>query len=106
MERPIMRLLSFGGALAILASMLEVRAQTPSAVGSDPLAASSSPGLIKSAACEASTQEPNGQSKREQLQLCLAKARIDCLKQAVDQKVYGKQRADFVKSCMGEQPTN
>ena len=79
-----------------VASVLQVQAQTPSAVGSGQLGSS---GLSKSAACEA-----KGESKKEQLQLCLAQARIDCLKKAVDQKIFGKQRAEFVKTCMGEQP--
>jgi hypothetical protein len=33
------------------------------------------------------------------MQLCMAQARLDCLKQAIDQKIVGPQRRDFVKSC-------
>ena len=98
-----MRLSSLVGALLLgLAPVLQAQAQTPPTASSDQQASS---GLTKRAACEASTQAPKGQNKRDQMQLCLAQARIDCLKQAVDQKMFGKQRTDFVRSCMGEQPT-
>ena len=99
-----MRVLSFLGAvsLAALLSALQVQAQVPPATGSDQKAAS---GLTKRASCEASTQASKGENKRDQVQLCLAKARIDCLNQAVDQKIFGKQRAAFVNNCMGDQPT-
>jgi hypothetical protein len=30
-----------------------------------------------------------GQERRDQIQLCVAQARIDCLKQAIDQKIVG-----------------
>jgi hypothetical protein len=33
------------------------------------------------------------------MQLCMAQAHLDCLKQAIDQKIVGPQRKDFVKSC-------
>jgi hypothetical protein len=97
-----MRLSTLAGAFVLaLAPVLQVQAQTPPTASSDQQA---SPGSTKRAACEASMQAANSQNKREQMQLCLAQARIDCLKQAVDQKMFGKQRTDFVKSCMGEQP--
>ena len=98
-----MRLSSLVGALILaLAPVLQAEAQTPPTASSTEQAA---PGSSKRAACEASTQAQKGQNKRDQIQLCLAQARIDCLKQAVDQKMFGKQRTDFVRSCMGEQPT-
>lgn len=60
----------------------------------------------KRAACQASTQSLKGQDKRDQMQLCMAQARLDCLKQAIDKKVVGRdQRRDFVKGCVGgEEP--
>jgi hypothetical protein len=36
------------------------------------------------------------------MQLCMAQARMDCLKQAVDQKIVGPQRREFVRTCVGE----
>ncbi len=36
------------------------------------------------------------------MQLCMAQARLDCLKQAIDQKIVGPQRKEFVKSCAQE----
>jgi hypothetical protein len=41
-----------------------------------------------------------GQEQRDQMQLCLAQARLDCLKQAIDQKIVGPERKDFVKNCV------
>lgn len=37
---------------------------------------------------------------RDQMQLCVAQARVECLKQAIDQKVRGPARRVFVKSCV------
>ena len=74
---------------------------------SSPAAASGSPtgtGPIpatKRVTCLATTQNLKGQDKRDQMQLCMAQARVDCLKQAIDQKLVGEQRKKFVKSCVG-----
>ncbi|WGS20538.1 MULTISPECIES: hypothetical protein [unclassified Bradyrhizobium] len=53
----------------------------------------------KRAACQSTAQALKGQERRDQMQLCMAQARLDCLKQAVAQKIVGPQRKDFVKSC-------
>jgi anti-sigma28 factor (negative regulator of flagellin synthesis) len=37
---------------------------------------------------------------RDQLQLCVAQARVECLKQAIDQKLRSTARRVFVKSCV------
>lgn len=99
-----MRVSSLVGALALaLVPALQTYAQTPPGLPATSSNQQASSGLTKRAACEASTQARKGQNKREQMQLCLSQARIDCLKQAVGQKMFGKQRTDFVRSCMGEQ---
>jgi hypothetical protein len=36
------------------------------------------------------------------MQLCMAQTRLDCLKQAIDQKIVGPQRRDFVQTCVWE----
>ena len=54
-------------------------------------------------ACRAATaQKFQGQDRVDQMQLCLAQARLDCLKQAIDQKVVGAQRREFVRTCVNE----
>jgi Spy/CpxP family protein refolding chaperone len=53
-------------------------------------------------ACQAATQGFKGQDKRDQMQLCMAQARLDCLKQAIDQKIVGPQRREFLRSCAEE----
>jgi len=50
-------------------------------------------------ACQTAAQGFKGQERQDQMQLCMAQAHIDCLKQAIDQKIVGPQRRDFVKSC-------
>ncbi|OAF05137.1 hypothetical protein AYJ54_22045 [Bradyrhizobium centrolobii] len=55
----------------------------------------------KRVTCLSSTQSLKGQDKRDQMQLCMAQARLDCLKQAIDQKIVGEPRKNFVKSCVG-----
>ncbi|WP_407154967.1 hypothetical protein [Bradyrhizobium sp. STM 3557] len=52
-------------------------------------------------ACQAAAQAAKGQERRDQMQLCMAQAHLDCLKQAIDQKVVGAQRRDFVRNCVG-----
>ena len=37
---------------------------------------------------------------RDQMQLCVARARVECLQQAVDQKQRGAARRVYVKSCV------
>jgi hypothetical protein len=50
-------------------------------------------------ACQTASQGFEGQERRDQMQLCVAQAHLDCLKQAIDQKIVGPQRKDFVRSC-------
>jgi hypothetical protein len=64
---------------------------------------SGSGGGGKRADCMAAVQGKTGQDKQDQFQLCIAQARVDCLKQAIDQKVVGPQRRDAIKSCMREE---
>lgn len=67
-------------------------------VSADPAAAVPLP-MGKRLACQTASQPMNGQDKRDQMQLCMEQARIDCLKQAIDQKIVGPQRREFVRSC-------
>jgi len=55
----------------------------------------------KRAACQAAAQGMKGQERHDQMQLCMAQAHLDCVKQAIDQKVVGPQRRDFMKTCVG-----
>ena len=56
--------------------------------------------LGKRMACRAASQVKQGQDRTDQMQLCMEQARLDCLKQAIDQKVIGPQRREFVAGCM------
>lgn len=42
----------------------------------------------------------NKTQARDQMQLCVARARVDCLQQAIDQKLRGAARRVYVKSCV------
>jgi hypothetical protein len=52
--------------------------------------------------CRASAQTLQDQDKKDQIELCVAEARLDCLKQAIAKKVVGPERRDFIKTCMTE----
>jgi uncharacterized protein YraI len=56
----------------------------------------------KRMACSGASQGLTGQDRSDRMQLCMAQARLDCLKQAIDQKIVGPERKDFVQSCIGE----
>ncbi|OSI25524.1 hypothetical protein [Bradyrhizobium canariense] len=55
----------------------------------------------KRVTCLSATASLKGQDKRDQMQLCMAQARLDCLKQAIDQKIVGETRKSFIKTCVG-----
>jgi hypothetical protein len=78
-------------------------AQTPAPAAS-PTATVPVP-ATKRVTCLATTASLKGQDKRDQLQLCLAQARLDCLKQAIDQKVVGEARKSLIKTCVGSDAT-
>ena len=59
----------------------------------------------KRVTCLATTQNLKGQDKRDQMQLCMAQARVDCLKQAIDQKLVGEARKSAIKTCVGADAT-
>ena len=70
------------------------------APAASPPATSAAQGGGKRADCLAAAQGKQGQDRQDQIQLCLAQARVECLKQAIDQKIVGPQRHDFIKSCV------
>ena len=51
-------------------------------------------------ACQSAAAGLQGQERQDQMQLCIAQARLDCLKQAIDAKVVGPQRRDYMRTCM------
>lgn len=57
----------------------------------------------KRAECLVAAQGKKGQDRQDEMQLCMAQGHVDCLKQAIDQKVLGPQRKDFIKNCMREE---
>ena len=102
MQRPLLAVIA---AVSIL-SASSALAQTPPSTTPSAPAATSSPapaGTVaagKRETCRTASQQLKGQDRKDQMQLCMAQARVDCLKQAIDQKVTGAQRKDFVKSCV------
>jgi len=57
----------------------------------------------KRAGCLTAVQGKQGQERQDEMQLCMAQAHVDCLKQAIDQKVVGQPRKDFLKTCLREE---
>src|SRR6266581_8227213 len=84
----------------LTASAFAQTASSPPAAQDNPApAATAASG--KRSACQAAAQGVKGQERHDQMQLCMAQAHLDCLKQAIDQKVVGPQRRDFMKTCVG-----
>jgi len=71
----------------------------PAATGNSPATAPSA--TSRREACESASANVEGRERHDQMQLCLAQARIDCGRQAADQKIMGPQRQDFVRACVG-----
>jgi hypothetical protein len=74
----------------------------PPAAAANPSTAAATGGG-KRAECLVAAQGKKGQDRQDEMQLCMAQGHVDCLKQAIDQKVIGPQRKDFIKSCMREE---
>lgn len=74
-------------------------AAVPAAAAASPSAAAVPVPSGKRFACKAASQAMKGQEQRDQMQLCMMQARLDCLKQAIDQKIVGPQRKDFLNNC-------
>jgi hypothetical protein len=90
---------ALGVALAALAQSSPPNPASPPAVQTNnapaaPVAES------KLFACQTAAKGLQGQDRQDQAQLCRAQAHLDCLKQAIDQKIVGPQRRDFMRTCM------
>jgi hypothetical protein len=98
--RPLLGAIVTGGSL-ILAIAAFAQSTTPAPAPAVPVnpAAAAPVASGKRFACQTASQGMKGQEQRDQMQLCMAQAHLDCLKQAIDQKIVGPQRKDFVKSC-------
>lgn len=100
----------FGALLAVAALIFAIEAfaqsptTTPSQAAAPVVQANTAPAApvtqSKRFACRAASEAFKGQDRTDQMQLCMAQARLDCLKQAIDQKVVGPQRRDFVRTCV------
>jgi hypothetical protein len=55
----------------------------------------------KRMACVTAARGTQGQEHQDQMQLCMAQAHLDCLRQAIDQKITGDARKEFVRTCIG-----
>jgi len=86
--------------MAALAQSAPTPAPTPAAPAQSSSAAAVPVPGGKRMACRTASQALKGQDRQDQMQLCMAQAHLDCLKQAVDQKIVGPQRKDFVKTCV------
>ena len=95
-------LAAIAASLAIAATAYAQAPTTPAAT--DPATAATAAAVpvpsTKRFACRTASQGLQGQERQDQMQLCMAQARIDCLKQAIDQKIVGPQRKEFIESCL------
>jgi hypothetical protein len=53
--------------------------------------------------CRAQAQSKGlrGQAARDAMEICVEEQRLACVKEAVEKKVVGAARRDFVRSCAG-----
>ncbi|HEY2246306.1 MAG TPA: hypothetical protein VGH70_02565 [Bradyrhizobium sp.] len=93
-------------AIATLGLALAALAQSspPSPTSPPPVQTNDAPAApvaeSKLFACQTAVKGLQGQERQDQLQLCRAQAHLDCLKQAIDQRIVGPQRPDFMRTCM------
>lgn len=106
-----MRIVAVAGLVAILISAAALAQSSPPASDTDPGATPKIANMTgapqpvpagKWMICHTSAQASQGQDRKDQMELCVAEARLDCLKQAIAKKVVGPQRRDFIKACMTE----
>ena len=100
----LLRVMIAAGSLSLASAALAQStnpAAPPAPAAQDNQAPAASASGGKRSACQTSAQGVKGQERQDQMQLCMAQAHLDCLKQAIDQKIVGPQRRDFMKSCMG-----
>ena len=97
--RPIPAIVTLGLALAALAQSSPPNPTPPPSVQTNnaPAAPVAESRLF---ACQTAVKGLQGQERQDQMQLCRAQAHLDCLKQAIDQKIVGPQRRDFVQNCV------
>jgi hypothetical protein len=72
----------------------------PAVTAPAPVNPAAPPVASKRFACRTASQTMGGQEGKDQMQVCMAQARLDCLKQAIDQRIVGPQRKEFVKNCV------
>jgi len=107
MKRLVVALVSAGSLLVAVAAFAQsTSTPAPAAAPAAALAQESTSAAVpvpgaKRAACQSAAKALKGQDRHDQMQLYMAQAHLDCLKQAIDQKIVGPQRKDFVKSCAG-----
>jgi len=98
----LLRVMIAAGSLSLASAALAQSTSAPPAANPTPNAqAAPAAASGKRSACQTAAQGMKGQERQDQMQLCVAQAHLDCLKQAIDQKVVGQPRKDFMKSCMG-----
>jgi hypothetical protein len=90
--------------------------QTPPPVAGRPAASAPSAAVptpnSPRVGCRAAAREKGlrGQPLRDAVQLCVAERRLACVKEAIERKIVGKERREFVRACAarpgGQQSTN
>jgi hypothetical protein len=101
------------GFIALVSFAATAAAQTapssPAPAIAPPPAAAAAPAqpATKPVDCRAQAQAKGlrGQAARDAIALCVEELRAACLKEAIDKKIVGKDRATFIRSCSGRPKT-
>ena len=76
-------------------------AAAPAAPAKKKPAANPGDALRRQACKDKVDQSLKGADLADAMAVCIAQARVDCLKKAVDDKVRGKKREAFMRTCNG-----
>lgn len=78
------------------------QAPAPQPPASPPAAATPAP-ATQPVDCRAQAQSKGlrGQDARDSTAVCVQEQRLACIKEAVDKKIVGPQRRDFMRTCAG-----
>jgi hypothetical protein len=99
-----MRLLVIAAALTGFAAAAAAQTAPAPAPSATPPAAAATPAPgTPPVDCRAQAQSKGlrGQAARDAVTLCVEEQRLACTKEAIEKKIVGKQRREFVRACAG-----
>ena len=94
-----MRLIVIAAVLAGFTTAAAAQTAPAPAPSATPPAASNVP--APSTPGQAQSKGLRGQAARDAIQVCVEEQRLACVKEAVEKKIVGEHRREFVRTCAG-----